>query len=264
MLDQPGSRSHQHKIKSAFLSYSDLLSYMNASDSIFYLITSESDEVDLINAIAFADIDSVKAFSIRGVEHPGVQVFDAEIGIGKFIDAAIDDSSSIMSFERAGTMLNDKELIKDLWIAFGLKREKNFIGCLDYLSSLGTKYLDSSMYMMRLGEAYYRTGNSRKAVECLKTSISLDALQYESYNLLGVIQRKQKNYPDSEINLKESARISPRNPFPYHNLGLLYVDLGLLDKALLMFGRAVALNKGNVGFAKSLADIKVRLDSLKI
>ncbi|MDI3356975.1 tetratricopeptide repeat protein [Pseudomonas sp. UYIF39] len=260
MLDQPGSRSHQHKSKDAFLSYSTLLSYVKNSTSIFYLITSESDEVDLINAIAFTNISNVKVFSIRGVEHPGVQVFDAEIGIGKFIDAAINDTGSIMSFERAGTMLENKELIKDLWIAYGLKREKNFIGYLDYLLSIRDGYLNSSMYMLRLGEAYYRTGNYRRATECLKKSIDLDSLQFESYNLLGVIQRKQKIYPDSESNLLESAKISPRNPYPHHNLGLLYLDLGLLDKALLVFERAVALNKGNAIFAKSLADVKALIN----
>lgn len=257
MLDQPGSRSHQHKNKDAFLSFSSLLAYVKNSTAIFYLITSESDEIDLINAIALPDIGNVKAFSIRGVEHPGVQVFDAEIGIGKFIDAAINDTSSIMSFERAGKMLEDKELIKDLWIAYGLKREKNFAGYLDYLLSIRDGYLNSSMYMLRLGEAYYRSGNYRRATECLKKSIDLDALQFESYNLLGVIQRKQKKYQDAEINLQESAKISPRNPFAHHNLGLLYVDLGCLDKALLMFERAVALNKGNITFAKSLSDLKL-------
>jgi tetratricopeptide (TPR) repeat protein len=264
MLDQPGSRSHQHKNKEAFLSYASLLSYIKNSSAAFHLITSESDEVDLINAIAFTDIENVNVFSIRGVEHPGVQVFDAEIGIGKFIDAAIADFDSIMSFERAGTILENKELIKDLWIAFGLKRDKNFIGYLDYLLSVRERHLEQSIYMLRLGEAYYRTGNYRRATESLKKSIELDSLQYESYNLLGVIQRKQNKHREAEINLTESTLISPRNPFPYHNLGLLYVDLGLLDKALMMFERAVALNKGNAGFAKSLADIKIKIESQRV
>lgn len=261
MLDQPGSRSHQHKNKDVFLSYATLLSYIKNSSTGFNLITSESDEIDLINAIAFSDIENVNVFSIRGVEHPGVQVFDAEIGIGKFIDAAIADSGSIMSFKRAGTILENKELIKDLWIAFGLKREKNFIGYLDYLLSVRERHLDNSMYMLRLGEAYYRTGNLRRATESLKRSIELDSLQYESYNLLGVIQRKQNKHRESEVNLTESTLISPRNPYPYHNLGLLYVDLGLLDKALSMFEKAVSLNKGNAGFAKSLAEVKVKIKS---
>ena len=263
MLDQPWSRSHQHKNKDVFLSFTTLITYVKNSSAIFYLITSESDEVDLINAIALPKIENVKVFSIRGVEHPGVQVFDAEIGIGKFIDAAISDTSSIMTFERAGTMLEDKELIKDLWIAYGLKREKNLTGYLDYLLSIKDGYLNSSMFMLRLGEAYYRTGNYRRARECLKRSIDLDSLQFESYNLLGVVQKKQGKFTESEANLQASAKISPRNPFPYHNLGLLYVELGYLDKALPMFERAVALNKGNAGFAKSLTDVKVLIEGLR-
>lgn len=255
ILDLPGSRSAQHKNRKAKLSFSDLSYYMENSDCTYDVVVSESDEVDLINAISMFSLNNIKVSTVRGAEHPGVQAFDYDLGIGNVIDASMDGSDLHAPYGRRGAALENSELVKDLWIAHCLKREKNYLACLDYLVSLAFKYGENSLYVLRLGEAYYRNGMLEKAVECLKVSVELDDFQYEAHNLLGVVLRRLERHEEAEHYLKEAIRITPMNPFPYHNLGLTYMEVGMLDIALVNCNKAVSLNKGNPGFRKTVNDI---------
>lgn len=255
-LDLPGSRSDRHKNKRAKLSFSDLSYYIENSDCTYDVVVSESDEVDLINAISLVNFENVKVSTVRGAEHPGVQAFDYEYGIGNVIDASIGGADLTVPHGRIGDMLDRPELIKDLWISQSLKRDKNYLACLDYLVSLAHKHGENSLYVLRLGEAYYRNGMLEKAVECLKVSVEIDTLQYEAHNLLGVILRRLERYEEAEHYLNEAIRITPMNAFPYHNLALTYVEVGLLDLALVNCEKAASLNKGNPGFIKTLNEIR--------
>ncbi|WP_339545153.1 tetratricopeptide repeat protein [Pseudomonas sp. RA_35y_Pfl2_P32] len=255
ILDLPGSRSAQHKNRKAKLSFSDLSYYIENSDCTYDVVVSESDEVDLINAISMFSLNNVKVSTVRGAEHPGVQAFDYELGIGNVIDASIGGADLVAPQGRGGAVLENSELVKDLWISLNLKREKNYLACLDYLISLAYKHGESSLYVLRLGEAYYRNGMLEKAVECLKVSVELDGFQYEAHNLLGVVLRRLERHEEAEHYLKEAIRITPMNPFPYHNLGLTYMEVGLLDLALESCEKAVSLNKGNPNFIKTVNEI---------
>jgi len=261
LLDMPESRSHQHKIKDAQLAYSEFVELISQSTTTHYVFTSECDEVDMINALALKKIKNVSAVSVRGVEHPGIQVFAEKAGVAEFIDRAINDPESTLLFDQSGQILENEELIKDLWIAYGLKKDKNFRSYLAYLESQHWKFHTSSAFMHRLGEAYYRNNDQANAIECLREAIRLDELQYESYNLLGVIQRRKRMLSEAEDNLLKSLSISPRNAFAHHNLGLLFLDMDRTREAVISFEKAVNINKGNTAFAKSLADAKERLET---
>nr|WP_314617930.1 tetratricopeptide repeat protein [uncultured Pseudomonas sp.] len=259
LLDLPGSRSEQHKTKEAQLPYGELVKLIEESSTPFYVFTSECDEIDLINALSLNKLKNVQTASVRGVEHPGIQVFSEKAGVAEFVDRAIKSPESIFQFEQRGALLESEELIKDLWIAYSLRKEKKVSGCLAYLESQKWKSSSSSAFMHRLGEAYYRNGNQALAAEYLGHAIRLDELQFESYNLLGVIQRRKKLYASAEENLKKSLAISPRNAFAHHNLGLLLLDVQRVDEAISCFEKAVKINKGNSTFAKSLIEAKEML-----
>jgi len=259
LLDLPGSRSAQHKDKDAQLPYSELFHLINSSETPYYVFTSECDEVDMINALTLKAINNIHVVSVRGVEHPGIQVFAEKAGVAEFIDRALLHPESILEFDQRGSILENEELIKDLWIAYGLKKDKNFRGYLEYLESQMWKSYLNSAFMHRLGEAYYRNNNQTKAIECLEEAIRLDDLQYESYNLLGVIQRRRRQFSEAEDNFLKSLSISPRNAFAHHNLGMLLLDTNRWSDAVLSFEKAVNINKGNTVFAKSLADAKEKL-----
>jgi len=262
LLDMPGSRSEQHKAKDAQLPYSDFSELIDRSETMHYVFTSECDEVDMINALALNKIKKVKAVSVRGVEHPGIQVFAEKEGVAEFIDRALLDPSSIIQFDQRGEILGNEELVKDLWIAYGLKKDKNFRSYLGYLESQKWKSHTSSAFMHRLGEAYYRNNDQANAIECLKEAIRLDELQYESYNLLGVIQRRKRLHSEAENNLRRSLSISPRNAFAHHNLGMLLLEMHQIKEAVISFEKAVKINKGNTAFAKSLAEAKEKLTAM--
>ncbi|AYN12311.1 tetratricopeptide repeat protein [Pseudomonas putida] len=259
LLDLPGSRSDQHKVEGAFISCSDIFQVIKDSSTSFYVFTSECDEVDLLNTIALSKLRNVKCVSVRGAEHPGIQVFAEGSGVAAMIDLAFHDPEAVLSFDQRGNILKDEALIKELWIASGIKREKKYKAYLDYLRLNFAEFSYSSLYSYRLAEAFYRNGKQAEAVKLLERAIRLDDLQFEAYNLLGVIQRRNRQYEDAEQNFIASLKISPRNAFAHHNLGLLQMDLGRVKEAVQSFERAVGINRGNSAFAKSLSEAQGKL-----
>lgn len=261
LLELPGSRSAQHKVEDAFLSCSEIFQLIKNSTSSFYVFVSECDEVDLVNSSALSKLSNVKCVSVRGVEHPGIQVFAEGIGVAAMLDLAFRDPERLLSFDQRGNILKDESLIKELWVAAGIKRERKYKAYLDYLRISFAEFSYSSLYSYRLAEAFYRNGKQAEATKLLDRAIRLDDLQFEAYNLLGVIQRRNRQYEQAELNFIKSLRISPKNAFAHHNLGLLQMDLGRVADAVHSFEKAVGINRGNAGFAKSLSEAHERLYS---
>ena len=263
MLDLPGSRSAIHKVKGLSYKFSDFIAAVKNADTRFYLYVSESDEVDMINAIALSGLENVELVSVRGTDHPGVQAIEDEIGVSRFIESAISNDPDILNLDRRGSILSNESLIKDLWIAHGLMSERRYGVSLDYLTSLEESYKYSSMFMLRLGEAYNRNNLISQAVNSLERSVALDDLQDSAHNLLGSFLRRMRDFDRAEQHLKRSIEINPRSPYAHHDLGRLYSDLGRDEDALVNFESAVALNGGNKHFLASLNTIKQLIENQK-
>lgn len=255
----PYSRSAQYKACNDTVYASEVITELSKCNCECYIFASEVDEIDLINALPFAQSPDVRLYSLRGVEHPGVQQFDRSIGLPSFIKSMLSDCGALDSCKAIGRCFERPDLIRDLWFAFQLRREKNLVGYLDYLSVYAEKYSDSSLFMLRLGEACYRNGFIDRAVKCFAESIRLDALQFESYNFMGVLFRKKKMYSEAEEFIAKCLEISPRNAFAYHNLGLIYIETGKLDLAEKSFASACAINPGNIEFRNSLIAAQARI-----
>lgn len=264
MLDLPGSRSAVHKVKGLSFDFSDFVKTVKESATKFFLYVSESDEVDMINAVALSGLENVDLISVRGVDHPSVQAIEDEVGVSRFIENAFSDESTLFDLERRGSILSNELLVKDLWTAYGLMLNRKYADWLDFLTGVEESHNSSSMFMLRLGEAFYRNKLIGQAVTSLERSIEIDDLQDAAHNLLGSFLRRKNDFDRAEQHLIRSIEINSRSPYAYHNLGRLYSDLGRSAEALTNFQLAVDLNSGNKDFLASLSAIKKLVEEQQI
>ncbi len=65
------------------------------------------------------------------------------------------------------------------------------------------------------------------------------------YNLLGVIEAQQKDFPDAILSLQRSLQIAPRSAEPHNNLGNVYIAEKKIDLAESEFRSALRIEPAN-------------------
>lgn len=96
------------------------------------------------------------------------------------------------------------------------------------------------------------------AIDFLKQALALDANHYPSYNLLGVIYHKKRDYQAAAEALSRAIELKPDSGEAHHNLGVVYQDMGLSEKAEQEYRRAIELgyNQSIFLLARLLLDLK--------
>lgn len=79
------------------------------------------------------------------------------------------------------------------------------------------------------------------AINFLKQALTLDANHYPSYNLLGVIYHKKGNYEAAAEVLSRAIELKPASGEAHHNLGVVYQDMDLDEKAEQEYRKAIEL-----------------------
>lgn len=77
------------------------------------------------------------------------------------------------------------------------------------------------------------------AIDFLKQALTLDPNHYPSYNLLGVIYHKKRDYQAAVQALNRAIELKPNSGEAYHNLGVVYQDMGLVEKAEAAYRKAI-------------------------
>ncbi len=79
------------------------------------------------------------------------------------------------------------------------------------------------------------------AIDFLQQAIALDANHYPSYNLLGVIYHKKGDYEAAAKVLSRATELKPDSGEAHHNLGVVYQDMNLFEKAEQEYRKAIDL-----------------------
>jgi tetratricopeptide (TPR) repeat protein len=91
---------------------------------------------------------------------------------------------------------------------------------------------------------YYKKGQYKEAVDLLDKAIAIDKFYRDAYANKGVILASvYRNYPEAQKCLKEVLKIDPNNAKAYHNLGAISIRRGELGEALILFSKAVGLER---------------------
>jgi tetratricopeptide (TPR) repeat protein len=112
-----------------------------------------------------------------------------------------------------------------------------------------------------LGWAYSFQGRLNEAIAQCEIAIELDPEFGNPYNDIGVYLMQQQRLDDAIPWLeraKAAARYEPRH-FPYINLGRVYLNKGMIQKALEEFGGALKINPDDHELAQLVEELKNKL-----
>lgn len=108
-----------------------------------------------------------------------------------------------------------------------------------------------------------------RAEKALLMILRVDERNATAYNRLGILYAKQQAFNDA-IECFEIAQSLAPSASSLHNVGLIYLEVGKLDKAALAFEQAIAMEAGvasrHVAYAKvqeKLGNVKKMLNSLE-
>jgi tetratricopeptide (TPR) repeat protein len=112
-----------------------------------------------------------------------------------------------------------------------------------------------------LGWAYSFQGRLNEAIAQCEIAIELDPEFGNPYNDIGVYLMQQQRLDDAIPWLeraKSARRYEPRH-FPYINLGRVYLNKGMIQKALEEFGGALKINPDDHELAQLVEELKNKL-----
>jgi tetratricopeptide (TPR) repeat protein len=112
-----------------------------------------------------------------------------------------------------------------------------------------------------LGWAYSFQGRLNEAIVQCEIAIELDPEFGNPYNDIGVYLMQQQRLDDAIPWLeraKSATRYEPRH-FPYINLGRVYLNKGMIQKALEEFGGALEINPDDHELAQLVEELKNKL-----
>lgn len=104
---------------------------------------------------------------------------------------------------------------------------------------------DNPTYTYNIGNIYLKEDNYRKAISFYEKAITLDSEFADAYNNLAYSLLKMNEDLERALSLaKEAIRLNPENSIYYlDTLGLIYLERGLFDEAVLNFNEALKLLK---------------------
>ena len=102
-----------------------------------------------------------------------------------------------------------------------------------------------------------KSGDSKQAVQLLKTTTETHPAFSPAYTNLGLQQLKLKDYKEAESSLKKSIELKPENPVCYQHLGVIYRLQGEFSDARKMYEKALDQNSD---YAEAHLNLGILLD----
>jgi len=110
-----------------------------------------------------------------------------------------------------------------------------------------------------LGVVYLKEKNFPDAINCFKQAIEIDKGNAVFYNNLGLAYHRQGKYKKAISEFKKSIALDPKPSRRYINLGLAYMKLGNFQKAKENFDRALKIDPDNIEYLTLFAQTLLKL-----
>ena len=108
------------------------------------------------------------------------------------------------------------------------------------------------------GRALMAAGDLAGAEKAFKAALTKDLFHGPAHNSLGVVYYRQKKFYLAAWEFQYAAELMAHRPEPRNNLGLVFEDVGKLDKAVTHYTEALKLEPDNPVFIGNLARCRVR------
>lgn len=139
----------------------------------------------------------------------------------------------------------------------------------DIAAERSVKFADKLDKLWSVAQDSLRDKKYLRAEKALLTILRVDVRNATAYNRLGIIYAKQQAFTDA-IECFEIAQSLEPSASSLHNVGLIYLEVGKLDKAALAFEQAISMESEvpsrHIAYAKvqeKLGNTKKTIKSLE-
>lgn len=132
----------------------------------------------------------------------------------------------------------------------------------DHTAEKREKFASQLDKLWRIQQDAFRTKKYARAEKALLMILRVDERSAIAYNRLGMLFAKQRNYDDA-IECFEIAQSLAPSASSFHNVGLVHMEIGDLEKAALAMESAMKLEEGSAFRHISYAQILEKLDNKK-
>lgn len=133
----------------------------------------------------------------------------------------------------------------------------------EVLQTLTETHPELSGPWVNLGIVHWQTGELAKAEASFNKALTINPLNNEAYNQLGVLLREQGRFQEALSVYQKALEVWPHAPATLRNLGILYdLYMGEFEKALAAYELALRLAEGDdIELQGWIIDLKRRLAS---
>jgi tetratricopeptide (TPR) repeat protein len=124
-------------------------------------------------------------------------------------------------------------------IGFAYTKEKDNKNALKYYNLCVEKFPQNESCYSERGSLYLRTGKLDLALNDLNTSIDLNSLVSNAYNIRGLILFEQKEYLSAINDFTKAIEIEQSEALYYYHRGMIYYELESYSEALKDFNSAI-------------------------
>ena len=132
----------------------------------------------------------------------------------------------------------------------------------DHVAETREKFASQLDKLWRIQQDAFRTKKYARAEKALLMILRVDERSAIAYNRLGMLFAKQRNYEDA-IECFEIAQSLAPSASSFHNVGLVHMEVGDLEKAALAMENAMKLEEDSAFRHISYAQILEKLDNKK-
>jgi Flp pilus assembly protein TadD len=157
---------------------------------------------------------------------------------GIFLFSRGDYKSALEDFQAALELKpDDPNLLYNVGQAYDrlgdpVRAEKYYLQCLDVVSG-------HEEARHALAELWYRTGRKDQAARMIQDWLVAEPQKAAPYAEDGWLLRMQKNYPNAHGRLQQALAIDPHNLRALTELGILFEEENMPDRALVLYERAL-------------------------
>lgn len=99
---------------------------------------------------------------------------------------------------------------------------------------------DDAALWLRLGNAYARAENYRKAEESYRKALSVDSSFAAALPALGAACFNQRNYPEALVHFRKYRELAPDDSLRNYDVGNVLLQMQEYDKAITAYQKAIA------------------------
>ena len=249
-------------------SIADLLEGCNRIDQVYWLNTSEPNDVSLSNwwknipiktFINEYDFDKIMNVikSKFNIEKPDFQKRALELEQG-YNCSVKEEIKEIENIEEKDKTYLDYILLGNSY----LEQNKYDKAIKYYKSAININPKDDVGYV-NLGLAYEEIDANKEAIKLYLKAIKINSNRDQTYYNIGIAYGKEKDYENAIKSYQKAIEINPKKVEAYNNMGNIFLEINKFEKTIEIFLQAIEINPKRADTYYNLGIAYLKLKSYK-